>query len=346
MIGQDNFKKRLMDVLFQGHPLQHAFLFCADKGMGKKSFSLYLAKNILCLNNKDKKSIDPKMQEACGHCDSCRFFAANTHPDFKVIDRGQESIIKVNRIRKEIISDIHMRPQFSDYKVYLIDADALNQQGQNALLKSLEEPPDHVVFILTTTLLDNLLDTILSRVAILNLQPYSNSEIKKILEQNGIESNLDFVISYAGGNPGAALQIAKDENFQEVRQKAIDLFFKFPTVGRTTLLTDGLDFFKNTKHRVDLVLNLWQNLIRDALVLLDNDTIKELSQTDLEERLKKLVDYYSAEEKISNEKRKEQLLDAYESITEVRKASIVNASYEGMIGQLLLRIRKDLHIDG
>ncbi|HZJ69248.1 MAG TPA: hypothetical protein VFD28_04495 [Candidatus Eisenbacteria bacterium] len=346
LIGQNNLKNRLRDALALGHPLQHAYLFCADKGMGKKSFALTFAQEILCLNNKDSLSQGSKSKRACGLCDSCRFFKAETHPDFKIVDREQDSVIKVARIRKEIVSDIQLRPQLSNYKIYFIDADGLNKQGQNALLKSLEEPPKHAVFLLTVTFLDNLLATILSRVAVLNFQPYTDSEIKEILKNNGIDSNLKFIIQYAAGNPGAAIQISADETFQEVRKRAFNLFFQLPTIGRTELLTNGIDFFQKVKDQADLVFDLWQGLLHDILVLLENDKVDSLSQKDLKERLKKLADYYLREKNIQTDKRKEQLLDAYEAITEVRKARIVNASYEGMIGQLLLTMRKDLYIDG
>lgn len=346
LIGQPELKSRLADTLVKGYPIYHAYLFSAEKGMGKTSFALEFAKQILCLKNKNTEN-----NLACNKCDACRFFDAQTSPDFKHIQKGKENIIKIDRIRKEIIADIPMRPQISEKKIYLLNLDDLNEQGQNALLKSLEEPPEHVVFLLTTALIENILDTIVSRVITLNFQRYSPKEIEQILEQKirpidgktiAYEQELDFIISYAAGNPGTALQIAQDQDFKENRKQAIDWFFKLPTSNRTILLTEYLDYFNKNKDQIDLFYRIWQDLIHDLLLLLEDNSVQKVIQIDILERSKKLADYYRQNENL--EQRKNKLLNAYSAISEAKRASQVNASFEGMIGQLLLTLRKDLHI--
>ncbi|NLM19922.1 MAG: hypothetical protein GX217_07895, partial [Clostridiaceae bacterium] len=302
LIGQVNLKARLQDSLKAGSPLQHAFLFVGDAGMGKRSFALKFAQTIFCQNNKfsiiknsnsgisdtvkSSNLINVNLRNrvsppACNQCDSCRYFLAGTHPDFKLIDRGDERIIKVDRIRREVVADIQTRPQIGNHKIYLINMDDLNEQGQNALLKSLEEPPEYAVFLLTTTLQDNLLPTILSRVAIFNFQRYKDIEIKTILQQKELNADLDFIVQYASGNPGNALQIALDEDFKKIRQETNDLFFKLPTTNRTELLSYGIDYFKDNKEYADLIFDLWQGLIRDLLVLLRDQNSDQLKQPDM-----------------------------------------------------------------
>lgn len=280
----------------------------------------------------------------CNQCDACRYFLAKTHPDFKLIDRGSERIIKVDRIRREVVADIQTGPQIGNHKIYLINTDDLNEQGQNALLKSLEEPPEYAVFLLMTTLQDNLLPTILSRVAIFNFQRYKDAEIKTILKQKELTADLDFIVQYASGNPGNALQIAFDEDFKKIRQEANDLFFKFPTINRTELLSSGIDYFKDNKEHADLIFDLWQSLIRDLLVLLRNQNSDQLKQPDMRTHISRLAQAYLNEAVEAKQKYVKNLLHAFDAITEVRQASKVNASFEGMIGQLLLTLRKDLHI--
>lgn len=382
LIGQVNLKIRLQDSLKAGSPIQHAFLFVGDAGMGKRSFALEFAKTVLCQNNKvlitknsfsdisnavnlsnlnnvnftdgvdaslsdlsyvnSRKRVNPP---ACNQCDACRFFSAGTHPDFKLIDRGVERIIKVDRIRREVVADIQTRPQISNHKIYLINMDDLNEQGQNALLKSLEEPPEYAVFLLMTTLQDNLLPTILSRVAIFNFQRYKDNEIKNILKQNDHTTDLDFIVQYASGNPGNALQIAIDEDFKKIRQEANDLFFKFPTTNRTELLSSGIDYFKDNREHADLIFDLWQGLIRDLLVLLRDQNSEQLKQPDLGARILKLAQTYLNKSVNAKQDCIKNLLHAFDAITEVRQASKVNASFEGMIGQLLLTLRRDLQIN-
>ncbi|NLJ71211.1 MAG: DNA polymerase III subunit [Clostridiaceae bacterium] len=351
LIGQVNLKARLQDSLVAGSPVQHAFLFVGNAGMGKKSFALEFAKIILCQNNKfplTKKSnskIPDTTPPACNQCDACRFFSAGTHPDFKLIDRGDERIIKVDRIRRDVVADIQTRPQIGDHKIYLIDMDDLKEQGQNALLKSLEEPPEYAVFLLMTTLQDNLLPTILSRVAIFNFQRYKDNEIKAILQQKGLTADLDYIVQYASGNPSNALQIAIDEDFKKIRQEANDLFFTFPTTNRTELLSSGIDYFKDNKEYADLIFDLWQGLIRDLLLLLRDQNSEQLKQHDLRARILRLAQAYLNKSVDAKQEYVKNLLHAFDAITEVRQAGKVNASFEGMIGQLLLTLRKDLHID-
>ena len=366
LIGQVNLKARLQDSLKAGSPLQHAFLFVGDAGMGKRSFALKFAQTIFCQNNKfsiiknsnsgisdtvkSSNLINVNLRNrvsppACNQCDSCRYFLAGTHPDFKLIDRGDERIIKVDRIRREVVADIQTRPQIGNHKIYLINMDDLNEQGQNALLKSLEEPPEYAVFLLTTTLQDNLLPTILSRVAIFNFQRYKDIEIKTILQQKELNADLDFIVQYASGNPGNALQIALDEDFKKIRQETNDLFFKLPTTNRTELLSYGIDYFKDNKEYADLIFDLWQGLIRDLLVLLRDQNSEQLKQPDLGARILRLARAYLNKPVDAKQECIKNLLHAFDAITEVRQASKVNASFEGMIGQLLLTLRKDLHID-
>ncbi len=371
IIGQAELKKRLRDSLREGRPLHHAFLLNGERGMGKKTFAYALAQAILCQNNKYLTHSEAELEDAgrlgnaCNVCDACRFFCAGTHPDFKHIERGREKTIKVEMLRREVIADIQLQPQISDYKVYLLNLDDLSEQSQNALLKSLEEPPAYVVFILMTTLLDNLLETILSRVNIFNFQKYNGQEMREILSQHQAAQDLDFIISYAQGNPGLALQLIEDENFQENRQKAIDIFFSLPTVSRAYLLTTVLQELLSLKDQIDLFLNIWQDLLHDLLILLTDQSIKKVNQMLIFDRIKKLADYYISETPYSAEinhesggagrsgvstikekLRSEQITHSFEAISELRKANQVNVNTENALGQLLLTMRKDLHING
>ncbi len=352
LIGQKTLKEQLKDSMLDGSPLNHAYLFYGEEGMGKRSFALAFAQEILCLNNKSSShaSEEDASSAACGKCLSCQYFNAGTHPDFKIVDRGKDKLIKLDRLRQEVISDLGILPQLSPYKVYLFSLDDLNEQGQNALLKSLEEPPEHVVFLLTCRLLDKLLDTIVSRVRILKLQPYSRSELKQILEQSTADraslQDLEFSLTLAKGNPGRALQIASDPQYKEMRQEAVDLFFSFPTATRTTLLTEVLAGLTRQKDQIDFYLGVWQELLHDSLILLQDVTIENISQLDLRDRLKRLVSYYIDKSDLPLEERKDKIIEALAALAEVSKASQVNASFDGMIGQLLLTLRKDLYIDG
>ncbi|MGI6560706.1 MAG: hypothetical protein GX145_01070 [Clostridiaceae bacterium] len=345
LIGQTNLKKRLQDALSADSLVQHAFLFTGDPGMGKQSFAINFAQTLLCQNTQITNSSDGKThREPCYKCPACQYFGAGTHPDFKILNRGKENIVKVDRVRRDVVFDIQTRPQLGKYKIYLINMDDLNEQGQNALLKSLEEPPHYAVFLLTATLQDNLLETILSRVAIFALQRYPDHEIRKILEANGITEDIAFIVQYAAGNPGNALRIASDKNYKEIRNSANDLFFRFPKAGRTEMLTTGLEFLKKNKEQTDLILDLWQGMLRDLLILLEDNNSEQIKQVDLESELTGLAQIYIDKRNASLAVYKANMLHSFNAINEVRRASQVNASFDGMLGQLLLTMRKDLFI--
>ncbi|MDO5737858.1 MAG: hypothetical protein Q4P65_01225 [Eubacteriales bacterium] len=131
----------------------HAYLLVADHLEQAIEFGHKLAKARLCDTN-----------SAADDCLSCRLFDDGNHPDFKFVEKGRDNLITVDRIRQEVIASIYDHAQYRAGKVYMILADELNEQGQNALLKSLEEPPQAVCFLVLSTSPEKLLGTLSSRL--------------------------------------------------------------------------------------------------------------------------------------------------------------------------------------
>ena len=140
IIGQTKAKARLVTALL-GTP-GHAYAFAGPDGIGKTFLARKFAQALLCRQSgKDG---------ACGRCPSCRHFDHGVHPDYRELQiEPKEKNIKIDRVRQTVCRDVDLRPQFGDRKVYLLAADHLNEQGQNALLKTLEEPPEYCFFLLT-----------------------------------------------------------------------------------------------------------------------------------------------------------------------------------------------------
>jgi DNA polymerase-3 subunit delta' len=179
LVGQPDLKVRLGSIL-KGEP-GHAYILSGPLGIGKSAFAQVFAQALLCQ--------DPTPDGGCGICDSCRHFSHQAHPDYRtlLLDPA-DKVIKVERVRQTIQADIALRPQFGRRKVYLVDADFLNEQGQNTLLKSLEEPPDFVTFILMASGLERLLPTVLSRLTVLPLQRYNDEDVIAILAREWQDS--------------------------------------------------------------------------------------------------------------------------------------------------------------
>lgn len=142
---------------FQQAALSHAHLMIGRPGVGKRHFVDVLAQSILCLQPDDEGV-------ACGKCHSCGMYSVGSHPDFlRVEPEDAESAIKVDQIRA-LEHELLLKPQFGGYKVALIDrADQMTMQAANSLLKTLEEPPSHVLMFLVSSHFSSLPATILSR---------------------------------------------------------------------------------------------------------------------------------------------------------------------------------------
>ncbi|BFM48325.1 DNA polymerase III subunit delta' [Marinomonas sp. THO17] len=146
--------------------LSHALLITGAEGVGQESLAYAMAKDLMC---------ESQQASACGQCHSCQLMAAETHPDFRVLD-GEEGVIKVDQIRS-LIQKITQKPQVGQTKVVLIShAQAMNINAANAVLKALEEPAERTYFLLTSSQSTSLLATIRSRCLLVSV-PTPNQQI-------------------------------------------------------------------------------------------------------------------------------------------------------------------------
>ena len=169
--GQDVIVKTLKNVI-KNDKLSHAYLFTGPRGTGKTSSAKLFAKAINCLNNKDG--------DACNECENCKSFNNNSNPDIIEIDAASNN--GVDEIR-EIKNKVSLVPSMSKYKVYIIDEVHMLSIGSfNALLKTLEEPPEYIIFILATTEPQKIPATIISRCQRFDFKSISHDKMKQCLE--------------------------------------------------------------------------------------------------------------------------------------------------------------------
>lgn len=183
----------LMEAIDQDR-VAHALLIRGVPGIGKTRLAIDYARRLLCQT--------PQTEMACGHCASCRLFEAGTHPDFLMLapeEAGKP--IKVDAVRQMTL-DIALTPQYAGYRVVIIDqADALNGNAANALLKSLEEPPHGTVIVLVTDRPQQLPATIRSRCRNLSISPIRPEMALDWLSQQGIRDEAPALLSTASGSP-------------------------------------------------------------------------------------------------------------------------------------------------
>ena len=160
--------------------------------------------------------------EPCGECHSCRQAMTANHPDIIYVP----STIGVEEIRDRIVETVQVKPYQGPYKIYIVEeAEKLTVQAQNVLLKTIEEPPAYVVFILLTSSTEALLPTILSRCVLLNMRPVRDDEMRTyLMEQLHVpESRAEICIAFARGNIGRAKALAVSEDFDKIRTNALSL---------------------------------------------------------------------------------------------------------------------------
>ena len=210
VVGQQHIVSTLKHAVAEGR-LSHAYLFCGPRGTGKTTMARILAKSLLCEGSEAARATGASGCMPDGTCPECEAIAAGAHPDVYELDAASRT--GVDNVREEIINSVSFAPVRGAYKVYIIDeVHMLTTAAFNALLKTLEEPPSHVVFVLCTTDPQKILETILSRCQRFDFHRISNEDIvgrlRFICEQEGFafdEEALEIVARHARGGMRDAL---------------------------------------------------------------------------------------------------------------------------------------------
>lgn len=189
ILGHDDVVAQFRQALTQGR-LASTFLFVGPPGVGKRTFADALARTLLCLQN------SAEQMNPCGECESCRLFLSGNHPDFQVVKKPDDkSTIPVElfigrddrRLREGLCHHLSLKPYLGGRKVAVIDdADHLNAEGANCLLKTLEEPPPKSVLILIGTSADRQLPTIRSRAQTVRFRPLDDEVLFELLRREGL----------------------------------------------------------------------------------------------------------------------------------------------------------------
>ena len=216
IIGHKQIIEHLQKAIFYGK-VSHAYIFNGPEKSGKRMLAEAFAMTLQC----EKKGENP-----CLTCHSCKQAMGKNQPDIIYLEHEKPGTISVDDIRRQVNNDVAIKPYSSPYKIYIIDeAEKMNQQAQNALLKTLEEPPAYAVILLLTTNADAFLPTILSRCITLNLKVVPDHEIKAYLMKacQIPDYKADICTAFAQGNVGKAIQLAENEDFNELKDSALQL---------------------------------------------------------------------------------------------------------------------------
>ena len=207
IVGHEAVKINLQKAI-KYNRVSHGYLIVGEEGMGKKTLADAFALSLLC---------EKGGTEGCMACHACKQMLSKNHPDCVYVTHEKPGSIGVEDIRKQVNGTVGIRPYSSEYKVYIIDeAEKMTGQAQNALLKTIEDPPGYAVILLLATSQEAFLPTILSRCVKLSLKPLKDSVIKEYLlgRMEVKEQEADVYAAFARGNLGKAISLASSEDFK------------------------------------------------------------------------------------------------------------------------------------
>lgn len=258
ILGHELIKEHFRNALQSGK-ISHAYILSGEEGMGKKTLADAFALSLLC---------EKGGEEPCRSCPACKQVLSGSHPDLVYVTHEKPASIGVEDIRVQINDAIQVRPYSSSHKIFIVDeAEKMTQQAQNALLKTMEEPPSYAVILLLTTNQEVFLPTVRSRCVQMKLKPLKDSEIQTYLIKNmGLSmADAEIYAAFARGNLGKAITIASSERFKELYKEMRKLLTEI----RQADISDILDWIGNIKEEaydVEECLDFIQMWYRDILL--------------------------------------------------------------------------------
>lgn len=316
IIGQKALVSQLKKILSEGR-LGHAYAFSGPEGIGKHTVALEFAHEILCPFGKP---------DSCG-CVSCRTFAEGTNPDFYEVITDKSSIgIDTIRALQEHVAN---RPAYGHKKVYFIDgADMMTVQAQNCLLKTLEDPPEYAVIILSAVNYEALLPTIRSRTVNFRMEPYSEDEIRRIVMPLAPKNKneLDFYVKFSRGIPGKAVRMLEESSFRDLRDQIIGLLKK---PGDFSQMEKVRKILNENKDDFTEIIDIIMSVYRDCLMVLmgiENGLIN----SDKKDIIKEIASACS----------KRKLMDRLAALENMQRNFRYNINYQLGIDVLLLEIQE------
>lgn len=277
IIGQDVPIRILENALRTGH-IGHAYLFAGESGVGKELVARLLGRTLNCT----AQGIEP-----CGVCQSCLLDQTDNHPDVFFVTPSPNSI-RIEQVRN-LVRELAHKPYIGPYRIAILrDADRLTLDAANALLKTLEEPPDFCCLLLLTTNPQALPTTILSRCQVLHFGRSSYGELRTYLlqEHHTSREQADQIARLAQGIPGQAVDMVKDSLWLTSRASALEWLHRLESGGRMEIasLAEVL-----VGKEPDQVIQWWMAFYRDILVLSITAKPERVINSELTEELEKRV---------------------------------------------------------
>ena len=278
--GQKQIVDHFQNALESGK-ISHAYIINGERSSGKEFIAKIFAMALQC----EAEGIEP-----CNECHSCKQALSGNHPDIIKVTHEKPATVGVEDIRNGVNNDVVIKPYSSKWKIYIInEAEKMTVQAQNALLKTLEEPPAYAVILLLTSNPEALLPTIQSRCVVLNMKPVSDDIVKNYLmkELHIPDYKADVCTAFARGNLGKAKALAASEEFDNIKTEAVSLLKYI----RDMEITDIVSAIKKINdYKIDIndyldILSVWY---RDVLLFKATNDVNHLIFKDEIQYIKKV----------------------------------------------------------
>ena len=323
IIGHKDIVKHLQNAI-KTEKISHSYIFTGRPGSGKKLIATTYAMTLQC---------EAGGTEPCQKCDSCKKALGKNHPDIIMVNHEKPGTISIDEIREQVIHDVAVKPYCSPHKIYIIpDAEMMTVQAQNALLKTIEEPPEYAVIMLLTENAETLLPTIRSRCVMMKLRNIKDQLVKKyLMEQLEVpDYKADVCVAFAQGNMGKAIMLANSEYFNEIKEEVVHLLRNIDEMTVPDLM-EAVKRCMIYKMEISDYLDMIAIWYRDVLIYKATRSVDRVVFSDqmkyIRERAKK-----SSYEGIEN------ILDSLEKAKARMKA---NVNFELTMELLLLTIKEN-----
>ena len=213
--------------------------------------------------------------ESCGKCESCIQMEHHDHPDVIWVSHEKPNVISVGEIREQIVNTVEIMPYKGPYKIYIVDeAEKMNAAAQNAILKTIEEPPEYAVIFLLTTNRGAFLDTILSRCILLATRPVPGAAVEKYLVEKCSVSKeeAEFAAGFSLGNIGKAEAIVSSEEFQDLKELTLSILRYIHEI-ESYEIADKVKEYKKYKNRIEDFFDIFLMWFRDIMLLKADNSV-------------------------------------------------------------------------
>lgn len=323
IIGQEQLKEHLQNAIAT-NKVSHAYIINGERSSGKEFIARVFAMALQC----EQSGVEP-----CGECHSCKQALSNNQPDIVYVSHEKPNTIGVEDIRSQINGDIGIKPYSSPRKIYIMnEGEKMTVQAQNALLKTLEEPPEYAVILILTTHVEALLPTILSRCVVLNMKPVPDMLVKKyLMEELAVpDYKANICVAFARGNIGKAKLLASSEEFEKVKDEAITLV-KYINDMEVNEIVKAIKKITEYKFDVNDYLDILSAWYRDVLLF---KATKDVNSLIFKEEIQQIM-------RVSDRSTYEGIETIVNALQQAKRRLEANVNFDLTMELLLLTIKEN-----